>query len=151
MPSPAAHIDRSTRHERWMAWLFRATGGVETMAFVAVVLPFEWMAASHEWIGLGELADEPVVRYLIRSVSFFYGVHGVLMWLVSMNVRRFRPLVVFIGLTYVIASPVIGWITVREGMPWWWTLGEAGSLAAVGLVTLVLLRGVPRVGVVPRG
>jgi hypothetical protein len=73
------------------------------------------------------------------------------MWLVSTNPRRYRPLVLFIGLDYLVASPVIGWITIREGLPWWWTAGEAGSLAAVGVLTLFLLRSVPRVDVVPRG
>ena len=49
--------------------LLRLGGCLLLTAFVAVLLPVSWMAATHEWLGLGEFPRAPVVDYLARSVA----------------------------------------------------------------------------------
>ena len=38
-----------------------------------------WIAASHEWLGMGDYPDRPIVDYLARSLSLFYGLVGLLL------------------------------------------------------------------------
>ena len=41
--------------------LLRLAGGITATAFLAMLLPAEWMAATHRAIGLGEFPRAPVV------------------------------------------------------------------------------------------
>lgn len=118
--------------------LLRVVGTVELGAFVAVVMPWEWMAAGHSWIGLGEMPEGAIVSFMIRQASFTYGLHGVAMWVLSWDVVRFRPLIVLTGISYVVAAPVFVVIDVISGMPWFWTVGDGGSCLLVGAALLWL-------------
>ena len=44
----------------------RLAGGILLLAFLAVFLPRGWMAAIHEWLGLGVFPQVPIVDYLTR-------------------------------------------------------------------------------------
>jgi hypothetical protein len=55
------------------------------------------MAATHRWLGLGEMPTGPVVEYLARSLSAFYAVMGALCLVVAADLERYRPLVRFLG------------------------------------------------------
>lgn len=125
-------------YRKLLVWLLRITGTVEMGAFVAVVLPWEWMEVGHRWLGLGELPRGAVVEFIIRQASFTYGLHGVLLWILSWDVVRFRPLVLFTGVTYVIAAMVFFGIDLSSGMPWFWTVGDGGSCLAFGGAVLWL-------------
>ena len=54
---------------RLLEVLLRAGGTILVTAFAAMLLPVDWMAATHEWLGLGAFPRAPVVDYLARSVS----------------------------------------------------------------------------------
>jgi len=43
-----------TVHRRILVVLLRLAGGITATAFLAVFLPGDWMAAAHQWLGLGE-------------------------------------------------------------------------------------------------
>lgn len=94
-----------------------AHGSVELAAFVAVAMPRQWMEAGHAWLGLGEIPEGAFGNFIIRPASFTYGLHGVLMWLLSWDVVRFHSLVVFTGISYVVAAPVFLMIDMTSGMP----------------------------------
>jgi hypothetical protein len=96
------------------------------------------MEAGHSWLGPGEMPEGAILNFLIRQASFTYGLHGVLLWLLSSDVVRFRPLIMFTGISYVLASVVLGWIDATSGMPWFWTLGDGGSCLMFGTVLLWL-------------
>jgi len=121
-------------------WLLRLTGTVEFGAFLAVAMPRRWMEIGHHWLGLGEMPEGPIVDFIIRQASFTYGLHGVLLWLLSSDVARFRPLVVFSGISYLLAAPVFFLIDWNSGMPWFWTVGDVGSCLCVGVGLLLLDR-----------
>ena len=120
------------------ALVLRIVGTVECFAFAAVVMPFHWMGVVHAWLGLGEMPDGVVLRYLIREVALVDGLHGVLLWLLARDVERFRPLIIFTGLSYLVGGPVFATGAATAGMPWFWYSGVGLSCLAVGIVVLWL-------------
>jgi hypothetical protein len=123
--------------ERLQVWTLRAAGLTEILAFVAVVMPRSWMEASHRWLGMGEMPDAPVLMFLIRQASFVYGMHGLLLLLLSTNVGRFRPLVIFTGASYLLSAPVLFAIDYTTGMPLWWTLSDSLGCGLIGALLLL--------------
>ncbi len=132
-----------TTNEKILVWLLRLAGGVVVLAWFAVFLPTEWMAATHRWLGLGEFPASPLVDYLTRSASVLYGIHGGLLLMLSTDVRRYRKLVVYIGVTDVIFGVLMLGIDIHAGMPGFWTAGEGPPITVVGLVMLWLVRSLP--------
>lgn len=98
------------------------------------------METSHAWLGLGEMPGGPILMFMIRQASFFYGVHGVLLWLLASDVVRFRPLVIFTGVSYLLAAPVFFIIDHTSEMPVWWMVVDAVSCAFLGSALLWLNR-----------
>lgn len=118
--------------ERVLAWLLRLAGAVEILAFLAVVMPRSWMEASHAWLGMGEMSGGPLLMFMIRQASYTYGMHGVGLWLLASDVKRFRPLIILNGAAFLLAAPVFYLIDHASGMPWWWTLGDSLGCALLG-------------------
>jgi hypothetical protein len=86
-----------TRTDRVLVVLLRLVGVSALFALVAVFMPVSWMAATHRWLGLGEMPTAPVVEYLARSLSAFYAVLGALCLVLTTDLERYRPLVRFLG------------------------------------------------------
>lgn len=124
--------------QRLEVLLLRLVGSVELLAFLSVLLPRSWMEAAHHWLGMGAMPDGAIVDFMIRQASFTYGLHGVLLWILSFDVVRFRPLVIFTGISYVLAGPVFFAIDLGSGMPWFWTAGDGGSCLGFGVALLWL-------------
>ena len=124
--------------ERLLVWLLRLAGATEILAFIAVIMPRSWMEFSHAWLGLGEMPDGPVLIFMIRQASYIYGVHGLSLWLISTDVNRFRPFVIFNGITFLVAAPVLFLIDITSGMPLWWAIIDPGSCGFFGAALLAL-------------
>ena len=118
--------------------LLRLAGIFEMLAFIAVVMPRSWMEVSHEWLGMGQMPDGPLIMFLIRQASYTYGAHGILMWALSLDVDRFRPLIILTGITFLVAAPVFFLIDYTYGMPLWWTLSDPISCGFLGAALLWL-------------
>ena len=88
-------------------------------ALVAVVMPVSWMAATHRWLGLGEMPTGPVVEYLARSLSAFYAIMGALCLVLATDLERYRPLVRFLGVAFALMSLALLGVDLAAGMPWW--------------------------------
>jgi hypothetical protein len=129
-----------TVHHRLLVALLRLGGGVTAAAFLAVLLPRDWMAATHQWLGLGEFPRVAVVDYLTRSVAALYGFHGVLLLLVSRNPAQHRSIVRYIGLMNVFFGLLLVLIDLHAGMPAFWTLAEGPPVVAFGVLVLYLSR-----------
>jgi hypothetical protein len=113
---------------------------LEILSFVSVVMPRAWMEASHAWLGLGEMPDGPVIMFMIRQASYAYGMHGVSLWILASDVVRFRPLIQFNGISFLLAGPVFFLIHYHSGMPWYWTISDSFACAAFGAALLLLDR-----------
>ncbi len=127
--------------DRIQSWLLRLEGSVEILAFVAVVMPRVWMETGHAWLGLGEMPDGPIIMFMIRQASYAYGMHGVSMWILAADVNRFRPIIVFNGISFLLAAPVFFLIDYHSGMPWFWTISDALGCGFFGAALLWLNRG----------
>src|SRR6185369_10398653 len=92
--------------EQLQSWVLRLPGATEILAFISVVMPRSWMAVSHSWLGLGEMPGGPLIMFMIRQASYAYGMHGVSLWLMATDVRRYQPLIVFNAISFLGAAVV---------------------------------------------
>ena len=120
--------------------ILRIGGAATFSAFFTIFLPVEWMASTHEALGLGTFPRAAVVDYLARSIALLYGFHGVLMLIVSTDPFRYRTIVTFLGIMNVIFGVAILGIDLHAGMPMWWTVGESVSIFITGVVVLLLVQ-----------
>jgi hypothetical protein len=118
--------------------LLRIGGVLTGSAFFAMVMPTEWMASTHERLGLGEFSRAPVVEYLARSVAALYGFHGILLFVVARDPVRLRPIVVYLGCFNMVFGALLIAIGLEAGLPSWWIAGEGPSIIVVGLLILLL-------------
>ena len=123
-----------------LVWLLRLAGTVEVFAFIAVVMPRSWMETSHAWLGMGQFGDGPLLMFMIRQGSYTYGIHGLSLWVLASDVERFRPLIVFNGVAFLVAAPVFFLIDLTSGMPLWWTVSDPMSCGLLGAALLLLSR-----------
>jgi len=126
--------------ERLLVWLLRLFGASTLTALGAVFMPHDWMNLIHQRLGMGELPHLPIVGYLTRSISALYALHGALLIFLSVDVRRYLPLVRFLGAASVVMGVLLLGLDLAVGMPVFWTVAEGPPVVALGLVILVLAR-----------
>ena len=129
-----------TKSDRALVILLRFVGVGALFALVAVFMPSSWMAATHRWLGLGEMPTGPVVEYLARSLSAFYAIMGALCLVVAADLERYRQLVRFVGVAVALMSLVLLGVDVAAGMPWWWSASEGPGGVVFGALLFVLAR-----------
>lgn len=127
-----------------LTWILRAVGTTLCLAFFAMVMPTSWMTESNARLGLEAFPEQPLTDYLTRSLSAMYGFHGLLMWVVSFDPVRLRPVALFLGAKNVLFGSAMLAIDLNAGLPPWWTLLEGPPIVAVGCIVLFLARGLPR-------
>ena len=116
--------------------LLRFAGAFEILAFIAVVMPRSWMEISHEWLGLGVMPGGAVLMFLIRQTSYTYAMHGVSLWVLALDVKRFRAMVILNGIAYLLAAPIFVAIDYSSEMPLWWTIGDGVGCGVLGAALL---------------
>lgn len=124
--------------ERQLQLFLRVIGFVAFLAIGAVVMPWSWMNEIHGALGMGELPREPIVGYLARSTSAFYAMYGGLAWIVAADLKRYRPVVNYLGIATIVLGIALVGIDFAEGMPWWWSGGEGPLDLAFGVAILAL-------------
>ena len=122
----------------YLKLLLRFGGVLTGSAFLAMIMPTEWMASAHERLGLGEFPRTPVVEYLARSIAALYGFHGILLFVVAHNPTRLRPIVIYLGFFNIVLGAMLLAIDLEAGLPAWWTAAEGPSLVIVGSLILLL-------------
>ncbi len=127
-------------HERFLQLVLRLGGVGLCLAFPTVLLPVDWMASTHEWLGLGPFPRSVIVEYLSRSIALLYGLHGVLLLIVARDPGRYREIVNYLAFFNVSFGLAMLIIDLKAGMPWFWTLGEGPIVAGIGVVIGVLNR-----------
>jgi len=128
----------SNRYEKFLVILLRADALLLLSALIPSMMPFSWMQQIHQFLGFGELADNPLIGYLTRSLSAVYAMHGAVQLFVSFDVRRFLPIVKLLAvLTIAFGLWMIG-LDVVVGMPLFWIVSEGPVIFLVGCTTLWL-------------
>ena len=120
--------------------ILRLTGATEILAFISVVMPRSWMESAHSWLGLGVMPGGPLLMFMIRQASYVYGMHGVSLWLLATDVKRYRPLIIFNGISFLLAGVVFFLIDYSTGMPFWWTIVDSFGCGSFGAAMLWLNR-----------
>ena len=129
-----------TKADKALVLFLRVVGAGGLFALVPVFMPFAWMAATHRWLGLGEMPAAPVVEYLARSASALYALCGGLFLVLGSDLGRYRPLVQFLGVAFTLLGPVFLFIDLAAGMPWWWIAAEGPPGVVVGPLVYFLAR-----------
>ena len=129
-----------TMRERLLVVVLRVSAAGLMLAFLAVLLPADWMAATHPRLGLGEFPRTPIVDYLTRSIAALYGFHGVFVWIVSLDPVRYRVFVWFAAIMNIVFGAMMIAIDLHAGMPAIWTAIEGPSIMAMGVVIAALAR-----------
>ena len=134
-------MSQSIPNDVALKWLLRLVGGVELCAIPFLLFPFAWMNDVHDRaLGLGQLPNAPIVEYMARSLSALYAVHGAVVFWVSFDVSRYRPLIVFLGCLHLTVGLVVLAIDLAAGLPMWWVAGEGPGIAVGGVAVLILAR-----------
>jgi hypothetical protein len=133
-----------TAAERVLTVLLRGAAVMLLLAVGPMVMPFRWMEEIHQRLGLGTLPNDVIVHYLTRSASALYAFHGALVLFVSLDVRRYRPLILLLGWLGVVFGATMLAIDAAIGMPLAWTLGEGPFVIVLGLVVTWLAARAPR-------
>lgn len=120
--------------------VLRIAGLFTLAAFPAMLLPVDFMASSHERLGLGEFPRAAVVDYLARSIAALYGFHGVLVLLVSTDPVRYRAIVWYIATMNITFGMMMIAIDLHAGLPGYWTALEGPPIIAFGIVIGLLNR-----------
>jgi hypothetical protein len=127
-----------TKPERCLRWVLRILGGASLTALFFVAVPYAWMNAIHQGLGLGTLPDAPVVGYLARSTSAFYALLGGLLWVLSLDVRRHRLALCYLGAAITSLGLILWGVDLVEGLPLFWCLWEGPLDTLFGLAILWL-------------
>jgi hypothetical protein len=124
--------------ERLLKLLLRAAGAVCGLAIVAFFMPRSWMAACHEWLGLGAFPEAPIAEYLARLTSGLYAFYGVLLWLLATDVRRFARVITYQAVVVMVLAAAGLPLGALGGMPWPWLIADALSAGGFCAAVLVL-------------
>ena len=121
-------------------WILLLSGLFLMSAFLTTLLPVSWMNATHRWLGLGDFPDFPITKYLARSTSLLYGVHGLLMFYTGITIEHHWRFVKIFGWLHVLMGSSMVLIDVTSNMPTYWTALEGPPVAILGVIILVLLK-----------
>lgn len=133
-----------TRLEKILVFVLRIYGIVAASAILAVFMPREWMEKLHEEFDLGTFPDAIIVDYLARSLAAFYAMFGVLLWILSRDVRRYRSIVRYTACASIAFGALVLVLGLDLGLPPGWVAGEGPSIIATGILILGLCAGVKR-------
>ncbi len=121
-------------------FILRLIGINALLALVFLVMPFSWIKEIHQWLGLGEMPDAPIVRYLTRSICLSYAVFGTVLIAVSFDIDRYYRLLWVIGFLFPVIGITLLGIDIVEKLPLSWILSEGPFMIVFGSVFLLLLR-----------
>jgi hypothetical protein len=124
--------------------LLTLTGIAMTLALPTALLPVEWMAAVHLWLGLGEMPRGPIVEYLARSCSLLYGYEGCLFLYLARDPLRHTRLIGYLGWVTAGFSLAMFAVDAAAGLPLSWTLSEGPPAAVLGVAIALLARAAVR-------
>jgi len=136
-------VEQIGLHEKILIWILRIGGVMTVLAFPTALLPASTMAEIHAWLGLGSFPDQPITSYMARSLSLLYGFHGVLLLVISTDVRHYRKLVGWMAWLMIGLGPALLAVDLHAGMPAMWTWSEGPPVVVIGFVMLYLRRSVP--------
>ncbi len=123
-----------------LALFLRVSAAILLLALGAMVMPHGWMDVIHGWLGLGTLAEQPMVAYLARSASAMYASLGALYLYLSYDLRRYLELLRFLARLKLAFGVAMFVLDVVVGMPLLWVAVEGPFILGWSLALLWLVR-----------
>lgn len=114
--------------EKILTILFRLNAILLTSALLTVFLPSSLMHQIHEWLGMGEMPQDEITEYLARSCSMLYTVHGLVLLVVSLNIRKYWNIIPLLAGLHLAMGVFLLGIDIKAGMPWYWTIAEGPGI-----------------------
>jgi len=118
--------------DKVLMWTLRVLAVLLMTAIVPAVMPSAWMEEIPIRLGMGELPRGPMIGYLTHSLSAMYAMHGAIVFFVSLDVRRYLPIVKCLGVLAAIFGIGMIVLDVVVGMPMFWMLCEGPFIIVVG-------------------
>jgi hypothetical protein len=116
----------------------RCNAVVLLLALPTILFPPALVRQMHAGFGLGDYPATPLVEYLTRSAALCYGLHGFVLWGLASDVVRYRPLIRRVYRGHLVFALSMALIDLYAGMPFWWLVTEAGTIATVATLMLRL-------------
>jgi len=126
------------RYEKVLILLLRLDAILLLTALIPSMMPLAWMKEIHRHLGMGELPDGPIIGYLTRSLSVMYAMHGAVLFFVSLDVRRFLPVVKFMAVLGILFGLWMTALDIVVGMPVFWIVYEGPVILLLCCVLLWL-------------
>ena len=137
-------MQNPTASQHWLTLLLRVVGGVCLLALVSLWMPRGWMETGHRWLGWGPFPDNALTEYLARSVSALSAFYGGLLVALSLDVRRYAPLIRYQAAAIMLLSASGAVVGSWAGMPLWFVGGDAVACWSYCVPMLLLVRRVER-------
>ncbi len=102
--------------------ILRVVALLSLIVVPAVLLPNVALEKLSWLLGSGQAPQVPLLTYLIGGGCTVYLAVALMLWIMSGDVVRYRPLVVFVGWVYLVGAPLLLWIAWSAGMPGWWII-----------------------------
>ena len=122
-------------HEKLLRLLLIGFGVSCCLAVVPFLMPTSWMAACHEWLGLGDFPESPIVEYLARMTSGLCALLGLLALVLATNVRHYAAVIRLLAISLAVLEIINLLYGFSSGMPAWWiwsdAIGAGGFAVAV--------------------
>jgi hypothetical protein len=125
---PTLPVRGSPRMQRLILRLIAVVSLIALPAIFAPELAVERLSVL---MGFGKLPLTPLLIYMTAGASCVFVAQAILLWLMSLDVVRYRPLIVFCGWAYLAFGPLFLWIDTHAGMPTFQIAADSlGSLVA---------------------
>jgi hypothetical protein len=134
----------ATTPDKVLMWTLRLLAVVLMTAVLPALMPSAWMEEIPIRLGMGELPRGPMIDYLTHSLSAIYTMHGAVVFFVSLDVRRYLPLVKCLAVLAAMFGTAMIILDVMVGMPMFWILCEGPFIVVLNGVLLRLAGRVAR-------
>lgn len=124
---PNVELRMIDRTEIRLARYLRLLGTICLTALLPTLMPFDWIASSHAWLGFGEFPSAPIAEYLARATSAIAFVFGGLLWMLARDVRRNAPVIRYLMVATLVLAVVSLSIGMRAGLPPMWLVVDAAG------------------------
>ena len=125
-------------HEKLLTLVLKGFGIVCCLAVVPLLMPTSWMAACHEWLGMGEFPKMPVAEYLARMTSGLCAFLGVLALLLASDIQRYAAAIRLLAISIGLLEVINLFYGLPSGMPAWWLWTDAVGAGGFAIAVIYL-------------
>jgi hypothetical protein len=112
--------------------ILRVAAVMAWLVIPAVLAPRLVIEKLSWFLGYGQPSKTPLIYYLGAGGSLVYLALSALLWKLSEDVVRYRPLVVFAAWAFLLCGPLYLWIDLQAGMPLWWVSMDSVACVLAG-------------------